>query len=126
MNKLSQKKWKVEKPWGNFEQFTENELVTVKILTVKPQESLSLQYHHKREEFWKVLSGRGEIRIGDSVFAGKEGDEYFIGRGQKHRLSTKKEEIKILEISFGDFEETDIVRLKDKYNRHKSARRKKG
>lgn len=117
MDKLSLKKQKVEKPWGNFEQFTENELVTVKILTVKPHESLSLQYHHKREEFWKVLSGRGEIRIEDSVFAAKEGDEYFIGRGQKHRLRAEKEKIKILEISFGDFDETDIVRLEDKYQR---------
>jgi len=41
----------VKKPWGMFEQFTKQEAVTVKIITINPNESLSLQYHHKRAEF---------------------------------------------------------------------------
>lgn len=41
--------YKEERPWGNFERFTHNEISTVKILTVNPNEELSLQYHHNRE-----------------------------------------------------------------------------
>jgi mannose-6-phosphate isomerase-like protein (cupin superfamily) len=115
-NYLSQKSV-VEKPWGRFEQFTKQEPVTVKILTINPNESLSLQFHHNREEFWKVLSGEGELILGDSLIHVHEGDEYFIGKKQKHRIKAGNSQIKILEISFGDFDENDIVRLEDKYNR---------
>jgi mannose-6-phosphate isomerase len=107
----------VEKPWGRFEQFTKQEPVTVKILTVNPGESLSLQYHYKREELWKILSGEGELTLGDSLTDVHEGDEYFIEKKQKHRIKAGSSSIKILEISFGDFDENDIVRLEDTYNR---------
>jgi mannose-6-phosphate isomerase-like protein (cupin superfamily) len=113
------KKHIVEKPWGKFEQFTKQEPVTVKIITVNPNESLSLQYHFKREEFWKILSGTGEITIGDSVMQANAGDEYFIEKKQSHRIKADQVVLSMLEISFGDFDEEDIVRLEDKYQRNK-------
>jgi mannose-6-phosphate isomerase-like protein (cupin superfamily) len=113
------KKYIVEKPWGKFEQFTKQEPVTVKIITVNPNESLSLQYHFKREEFWKILSGTGEITIGDSVMQANAGDEYFIEKRQRHRIKAKQAVLSMLEISFGDFDEEDIVRLEDKYQRNR-------
>ena len=109
----------VEKPWGRFEQFTKQEPVTVKILTVNPNESLSLQLHDKREEFWKILSGECELTLGDSTVCASEGDEYFIEKKQKHRAKANSSQVRILEISFGDFDENDIVRLEDKYNRER-------
>jgi mannose-6-phosphate isomerase len=109
----------VEKPWGKFEQFTRNEPVTVKILTVNPHESLSLQLHNNRDEFWKILAGQGEITLGDSVVDVHEGDEYFIEKKQKHRIKAGSLSVKVLEISFGDFDENDITRLEDKYNRER-------
>jgi mannose-6-phosphate isomerase-like protein (cupin superfamily) len=117
MEKHPVQKHIVEKPWGRFEQFTKQEPVTVKILTVNPGESLSLQYHYKREELWKILSGEGELTLGDSLTDVHEGDEYFIEKKQKHRIKAGNSQIRILEISFGDFDENDIVRLEDKYNR---------
>jgi mannose-6-phosphate isomerase-like protein (cupin superfamily) len=117
MKKHPVQKHIVEKPWGRFEQFTKHEHVTVKIITVNPGESLSLQYHYKREELWKILSGEGELTLGDSVIRVHEGDEYFIEKKQKHRIKAGNSHVKILEISFGDFDEDDIVRLEDKYNR---------
>jgi mannose-6-phosphate isomerase len=113
------KKHIVEKPWGKFEQFTKQEPVTVKIITVNPHESLSLQYHFKREEFWKILSGTGELTLGNCVTQANEGDEFFIEKKQRHRIKAKEAKIKILEISFGAFDEEDIVRLEDKYQRNK-------
>ncbi len=106
-----------ERPWGSFQQFTYNEQGTVKILEVQPHQSLSLQYHHYREEFWKVLKGQGKITIGETVHTGEEGDEFFIERGQQHRISTEDQPLQVLEISFGEFDENDEVRLEDSYRR---------
>jgi len=114
-----EKKYIEQKPWGQFEQFTHNEPVTVKIVTVNPNQALSLQYHSNREEFWKVIFGKGEITVGDATYQGQEGDEFFIAQGQKHRIQANDFLVKVLEISFGDFDENDIVRLEDKYHRNK-------
>lgn len=106
-----------DRPWGSFERFADNEQVTVKILNVNPNQALSLQYHNHRSEFWKVIYGSGKITVGDRVFNAKENDQFFINKGQKHRIETEKDLIKILEISLGQFDENDIVRLQDKYSR---------
>jgi mannose-6-phosphate isomerase-like protein (cupin superfamily) len=119
MKKNPAQKHIVEKPWGRFEQFTSQEPVTVKILTINPNESLSLQYHYKREEFWKILSGAGELTLGDLTIQAHEGDEYFIEKEQRHRMKAGPAQVKILEIAFGDFDEYDIVRLEDQYNRER-------
>lgn len=113
------KKYKEERPWGNFERFCQNEKTTVKILQVNPNEELSLQFHHNRDEFWKVIEGSGIILIGNETRIGKKGDEFFIKRETNHQIKTSDSSVSILEISFGDFDENDIVRLKDKYNRIK-------
>jgi len=107
-----------ERPWGNFRQFTHDILSTVKIITVKPNEILSLQSHSKRSEFWKILKGNGIIEIEDSKNEAKEGDEYEINIGIKHRISAGNEGLEVLEISTGEFEENDIIRYQDKNGRN--------
>ncbi|MDG2431397.1 phosphomannose isomerase type II C-terminal cupin domain [Flavobacterium sp.] len=111
--------YKEERPWGNFERFTHNEISTVKILTVNPNEELSLQYHHNREEFWKIIDGTGIFTIGDTTKIGNKGDEFFIPKETVHQIKTSNTSVTIIEIAFGNFDENDIVRLKDKYNRIK-------
>jgi mannose-6-phosphate isomerase-like protein (cupin superfamily) len=105
------------RPWGNFERFTQNELSTVKIITVNPHEELSLQYHEKRSEFWKILSGDPKITVGDRVIDAHPGGEFFELAKEKHRIAAGDAPAVILEIAFGDFEEGDIVRIEDKYGR---------
>ena len=105
------------RPWGSFTCFTNNETSTVKLLHINKGEQLSLQYHTKREEFWKVIKGEPEITIGDKIVTGKEGDEFNIAVHTNHRISAPQNDVVILEISKGEFEESDIVRLEDKYNR---------
>jgi len=112
MNKYSE-----ERPWGKFDQFCHNEKTTVKIITVKPNSRLSLQYHHKRDEFWRVVSGSGKIIIGEETIDVKKGDEHSIPKETKHRMMTTNDTLEIMEISFGEFDENDIVRLEDDYNR---------
>ena len=111
-------KYKEERPWGNFEQYCHNEKCTVKIISVNPNEKLSLQYHHHRDEFWKIIEGKAKIVLGEETLNGKKGDEFFIPKKSKHRIMTEKSNVKIMEISFGKFDENDIVRLEDKYKRN--------
>lgn len=107
-----------KRPWGQFTLFTHNELSTVKIITVNPGEQLSLQYHDHREEFWRVLSGKGEITVGDKVHKAKMGDEFFVPQGTNHTVKADDHsELSFLEIALGEFDEDDIVRIKDKYGR---------
>jgi mannose-6-phosphate isomerase-like protein (cupin superfamily) len=110
--------YREKRPWGNFEKFTENEVSTVKIITVNPGEAFSLQHHAKRDEFWRILSGRGLITIGEESKSIKEGDEYFIKRGTNHRVEASEEAVVFLEIAFGEFDEQDITRVEDKYGRN--------
>ena len=105
------------RPWGKFEEFTTNQKTTVKILTVEPNQELSLQFHNKRWEFWRILSGNPTIQIGDTKTEAKQEDSFEIPKKEKHRITSNDEQVKILEISFGDFDENDIVRLEDRYNR---------
>lgn len=109
--------YKEKRPWGNFERFTHNEISTVKILTVNPNEELSLQYHHNREEFWKIIEGTGNFTIGDTTKIGQKGDEFFIPKETLHQIKTSDASVTIIEIAFGNFDEDDIVRLSDKYHR---------
>lgn len=109
--------YKEERPWGNFERFTQNKVSTVKIINVRPNERLSLQSHEQRSEFWKILSGSGEVTLDGEVKKAQMGDEFDIPVRGKHNVEGGNEGISFLEISFGHFDENDEVRLEDKYGR---------
>jgi mannose-6-phosphate isomerase len=106
-----------KRPWGLEEILTINEPATVKILTINPEQRSSLQYHNYRKEFWKIIEGEAIFEINGIKIDAKIGDEYDIGTNITHRLIGKDKPSKILEISFGDFDENDIVRLEDDYGR---------
>jgi mannose-6-phosphate isomerase len=106
-----------ERPWGYFERFTLNEPSTVKIISVLPNQTLSLQQHEHRDEEWKIIRGSGEVIIGETTTPVKPGDEFFVARQTKHRVIGGPEGLQFLEVSLGDFDEKDIVRFEDKYGR---------
>ena len=109
---------KVEKPWGRFEQYTHNLLSTVKILTVAPGGILSRQYHHRREELWVVLDAGACVELDGEVLHPDPEEKLFIPRETVHRLyCTGSSAVRVLEISFGEFDDDDIVRLEDVYSR---------
>jgi mannose-6-phosphate isomerase-like protein (cupin superfamily) len=105
-----------DRPWGNFRRFTENSSSTVKIITVKEGQSLSLQSHAERSEFWKIIAGEGVVEIDGQAREARIGDEYTIPTGTKHRLSARTN-LQVLEIAVGNFSEDDITRYEDKYGR---------
>jgi len=106
----------VNKPWGNFKQFSLNKKSTVKILEVNPNQILSLQKHKKRDEMWYFITD-GYCRIGNEDKKVKEGGTVDIGKGVIHRLYAKDKRVLVLEVSFGNFDENDIIRIEDKYDR---------
>ncbi len=107
---------KVVRPWGDFKQFVLNKKCTVKILDVNPNQKLSLQKHTKRREEWYFLTD-GYAQLGDKKMKVKKGELVKIGKRKKHRLFAKKNPVKVLEVSYGEFNEKDEVRLEDNYGR---------
>ncbi len=105
------------RPWGNFVRYSLNEPTTVKIITVNPDQELSLQSHSERKEFWKVLKGHPTITIGEKKIEAKPDDEFEVEQHVLHRIAATTDEVSILEIAFGNFNEEDIVRVEDKYGR---------
>jgi len=94
-----------------------NCLSTVKIITVEPDKQPSLQLHHNREEFWRILDGEAEVTVGDKIVQAKRGDEFFIPKETKHRIKAGDFPVEFLEISFGEFDEKDEIRLEDDFGR---------
>jgi mannose-1-phosphate guanylyltransferase/mannose-1-phosphate guanylyltransferase/mannose-6-phosphate isomerase len=105
------------RPWGDFERFTLNEKTTVKIITVNAGESISLQTHEHRDEFWRVIKGSGVIHINGTDNPAHEGSQFFSPRHSEHRVTGGPGGTTFLEIAFGDFDENDIKRLEDRYGR---------
>jgi mannose-6-phosphate isomerase len=105
------------RPWGRFEKFHENKSCTVKLIYVNANSRLSLQYHKKRSEFWKVIKGTALVEIDEKRIVLGEGETITIPRQAKHRVLALESECIILEISYGRFDENDIVRLEDDYQR---------
>ena len=106
-----------ERPWGKFEKFVENQKCTVKLLHLNPNSQTSLQLHHKREEWWKIIKGVVSVEHDGEKRTLNENDTIYIHRGSKHRIINHEYNSTILEISFGEFDESDIVRIEDIYNR---------
>ena len=106
----------VKRPWGDFKQFALNEKCTVKILEVKPRRLLSLQKHKKRKELWYFLTS-GYVQIGDKISKVNKNSIVVIPKMKSHRLIAKEKKVKVLEVSFGFFDEKDEIRLEDRYGR---------
>lgn len=107
-----------ERPWGVFQQFSLNEISTVKIITVQPGNRLSLQRHEHRSEFWQVLDGPMNIEVAGESWTAEHGEQIWVPAGSTHRMGNSgTERTRILEVAFGHFDEEDIERLDDDYSR---------
>jgi mannose-6-phosphate isomerase len=112
---------RVERPWGKFSQFANNEDVTVSLMTVEPGARLSLQSHTGRAELWIVLDEGAAVQVGDEVLHPHSDDEIWIPAGVQHRLSSLGPRVRVLEIAFGNWQQEDITRYADDYQRPESG-----
>ena len=137
-----------ERPWGGFfvmeeeqaqdfancyfdglnvEQLRFSGKLSPKILLVKPAARLSWQYHHRRAETWRVISGPvGIIRSKDdqegemSTF--QTGETIVLEQGERHRLIGLADWGVVAEFwqhtdASRPSDEEDIVRVQDDYAR---------
>ena len=115
----------IEKPWGKEILWAHTPSYVGKILQVNAGESLSIQYHHHKDETMYVLSGEGLINfytmsedgsvdIRESISV-KEGMSIHIPPLKIHNVYAETELV-VLEASTNHL--TDLVRIKDRYGRN--------
>ncbi len=111
--------YREERPWGAFEILYVDDHCKIKRLTVNPGQQLSLQYHTKREEHWYVTEGAGLVTCGGASWQLATGMGTNIPRMTPHRISNFGDtKLVFIEIQTGDsFDEDDIIRIQDDYNR---------
>ena len=107
----------VERPWGSFKQYANNEEVTVSLMTVKPGQRLSLQAHTGRAELWIALDDGAVVQVNDDIFHPKAGDEIWIPANARHRLGSNGPVVRVLEVAFGNWQQADITRYEDDFDR---------
>ncbi len=110
---------KTEKPWGYFEVLLETEFSKVKILSIDPNQMLSMQMHKYRSETWYIIQGKATVTLGNQIIDLFPGESISIEANEKHRVQNfGSEVVEILEIQTGSyFGEDDIIRFEDIYGR---------
>ena len=139
----------IKRPWGGFFVISENNAqdfsniyfnglntedlkisgkLSPKILLIAPNNRLSWQYHHRRSEIWKVISGEikvitshDDIERNEEIL--KEGDEIRLYKGERHRIIGMDEYAVVAEIWIhtdknNPSDENDIVRVQDDFDRN--------
>ena len=111
---------RVDKPWGHEEVFALVEgKFCGKAIHVTQGQSLSLQYHERKEETISVQSGRLSVEVGRHE---DDLEQFELGPGEsihltpftRHRVTALVDTV-MLEASTTEL--TDVVRLEDRYGR---------
>ena len=107
-----------QRPWG-------------RVRAVRPQRAGHRQDHHRRpdsaalapaphqrDELWQVIDGPADVEVEGEASSVAAGGRAWIPRGSTHRLGNSgTAAVRVLEIAFGHFDEDDIERLMDDYDR---------
>ena len=117
---------KEHRPWGYYEILLDNTNVKVKKIVVNKGCRLSLQSHKHRSETWAVVQGMGKVTIDDSDNVLLPKNTSYIPQGSKHRMTNVTSNmvedqtlifIEVQHSNDGIFDESDIIRYEDDYNR---------
>jgi cytidyltransferase-like protein len=115
-NKMNSSSWileewkapKTERPWGYYRVLHEVPGMKVKELTVEPGQSLSMQRHYQRSEYWIVSEGSAVVNSqlnSGYVIPPKtlnQHDEYHVPVAAWHQLTNPFDHpVKIVEIQYG-------------------------
>jgi len=109
---------RVEKPWGHEVIWAETDRYVAKVLFIKRGESLSRQYHLRKDETFFVETGEMRLEIGEPpdarVLEMKPGDTFHCPPKTVHRM-VGKTDVRVFEVSTPELD--DVVRLEDAYGR---------
>ena len=130
----------VDRPWGYFGLYSDNEKCTSKILYVRPGQSLSMQFHQKRSQFYLLLDSWFTVeysikpvptelknieditewfKVNHEFCESMEGAMFGFEKRTIHRIkyNGNLQYGRCLDLAFGENDEEDIIRLDDKYGR---------
>jgi mannose-6-phosphate isomerase-like protein (cupin superfamily) len=110
---------RVEKPWGHEIWWAHTTQYAGKILAVNAGHTLSLQFHHEKDESSYLLSGRLRLTRGATADQLEEvdiepGQAWRTEPGTVHTIEAL-EDCVVLEVSTPQLD--DVVRLQDRYGR---------
>lgn len=110
---------RVDKPWGYEIWWADTDHYAGKLLFVRKGESLSLQFHKRKDETSYLISGRLRLTKGPSAddLAEREigpGEAWRNEPGDVHTIEAL-EDATLVEVSTPDLD--DVVRLEDRYGR---------
>lgn len=109
---------RVEKPWGYEIIWAETEAYVAKLLFVRQGQSLSRQFHRKKDETFFVEAGEMTLEVGRSpnieILQMKPGDTFHCPPGTVHRM-VGRTDVRVFEVSTPELD--DVVRLEDAYGR---------
>jgi mannose-6-phosphate isomerase-like protein (cupin superfamily) len=109
---------RVPKPWGEEIIFAHTERYAGKILNIRRGESLSLQYHERKDETIYVYGGKLKVilevegRLEERIL--DPGETLRFPPGTRHRMEALAD-CALFEVSTPELD--DVVRLEDRYGR---------
>lgn len=107
-----------DRPWGNYLLLYADANYWTKIININPGQSLSLQKHQYRNEFWIPITEGMRAIIGYENVELLVGGRYTVKADQIHRIMNPTQESGIvIEVAQGMPMEDDILRLEDHYGR---------
>jgi mannose-6-phosphate isomerase-like protein (cupin superfamily) len=119
MTALGSETRRVEKPWGHELVWAVTDRYAGKILVIEAGRRLSLQYHERKLESIRVLSGRLRLHLEDesgelrTVELGP-GENRLVPVGRRHRFEAI-ERVELFEVSSPELD--DVVRVSDDFGR---------
>ena len=110
---------RVPKPWGEELVFAHTGRYAGKVLRIRAGESLSLQYHERKDETIYLYQGRLRLLLPNDVDPRAqhllaEGESVHLPPGTRHRLEALTDCV-VFEVSTPELD--DVVRLEDRYGR---------
>ncbi len=119
MSTIDNKPRTVDKPWGHELIWAVTDRYVGKILHIKQGQSLSLQYHVKKDETVMVLRGKMAFTHYEegqppTVTELLPNQPFHVTPGLRHRM-TALEDTDVVEVSTTELD--DVVRLEDRYGR---------
>ncbi len=109
----------VRKPWGEERVFAEGARYAGKVILIRSGETLSYQYHQRKEETVFVLDGvlgfETEVDGVRRLLELRPGELFHITPGTRHRMYAPGADCTIVEVSTPELD--DVVRLEDRYGR---------
>lgn len=115
-SEIARRNW-VPRLWGGYTVLDEGNGYKVKKVILDPGQSISLQYHNHRSEYWYMAGPKAMVQLGDECFEVAQGSApVVVGHEVVHQLTNSGDEpLVVIEIQSGQYlEEDDIIRIKHK------------